>query len=103
LPRGGLNRDPFRHVAHREDEVRGRHRIDDLQAACRGSGPLFRQLTGATPSFPRPDPGLPARTLAISQYVRSELRKRGTLNLGEGDVSRQALVLELVDHVNEAV
>ena len=46
LAGSGLHGDPFRHVPHREDEARGRHRIDDLQAACRGSGPLFRQLRG---------------------------------------------------------
>src|SRR5438874_5276778 len=49
---------------------------------------------------------LPGRQPEIwpdSQDVRSELCQRGTLTFRQGDVSGQALVLELVDHVDEAI
>src|SRR5207248_106715 len=49
---------------------------------------------------------LPSRQPEVwtdSQDVRSELCQRGTLTFRQGDVSGQALVLELVDHVDEAI
>src|SRR5436305_9215173 len=50
-----------------------------------------------------PERGPLARNPARSQHVRGELGERRTLALRQGDVAGQALVLELVHHVHQAV
>src|SRR5437868_13104056 len=48
-------------------------------------------------------PGRQPGIWPVSQDVRSELCQRGTFTFRQGDVPGQALVLELVDHVDEAI
>src|SRR5437763_1062295 len=64
LARRGLDRYPFRHVPHWKDEVRRRHSLLSLQAACRESPQWLSSLTDWTQECPRPAPQPPARSLA---------------------------------------